>query len=490
MDAHAPLTATDLYRYFQCPYWPYWERFGDPQDRRPLTEAEEERLAEGLEHEQAVVDTLFPVYVKIDAPSADQGMDLTLAQMRAGAPAIYQGWLKDGDWLARPDILERRTGQSAFGDWYYVPIDVKRAHELRKEHKAQMTFYAVLIDRIQNRFPSHPEVINRDCERLTFDADAFLMEFRSIIETLDRIRGGERPDPIYRKSCEDVSPWGAACRRLAEERHDIALLYNVDSRKLQALRTHNVRTIEDAAVLDPLALDGVHPSLTLRALEVVQRQARALLERLVMIRRPFTDPLRGLEIHFDIESYPPADMDYLYGFLIRNAEGDVYKAFTAERIEDEKKMWKAFLGWLETLPALYTVYHFSAYEKQRPLVLARRYGDERHPHLATFLASTVDVSEAVREHAIFPLYFYSLKAINQFLGYRWSGDVKSGGASVLVFDRWRKSGDRSVWDTLMHYNEEDVRATAFLLDWLRFRARDEGVYAPPYPWEGTPYANK
>jgi predicted RecB family nuclease len=476
MAASSPLTATDIYRYFQCPHWPYWERFGDAKDRRPLTLVEEDRLAEGLEHEQEVVKQLFPGLQEIVDEHPEHGFQKTVELMREGAAAIYHGWLVHEDWVGRPDVLEKRAGQSAFGDWYYAPIDIKRAHELRKEHKAQLMFYAVMLERIQKRFPTQPQVINKDAERLSFNAEEYSAEFQTIIEALERIRGGEMPEPVYRKSCEDVSPWGAACRRLAEERHDIALLFNVELKKLQALREQGIRMIEDAAELDPAILAGVHPVLTLKALQAVQRQARSLLEKVVMVRKPFVDPTRGLEIHFDIESYPPTDTDYLYGFWIREGKEERYLAFTAETPEQEEKLWRSFMKWIETLPDEMTIYHFSNYEYLRPLILAKRYGDEGYPHLARFLARTVDLNEVIRDHVVFPLYFYSLKAINKFLGFSWEGDVQGGGESVNAYDRWRKTGDRAIWESLLTYNKSDVRATAFLLDWLRTHAKEETVY--------------
>ena len=491
------LTASDFYRYLQCPHWPYWERFGDKKDRRPLTATEEKRLQGGLEHEKEVMESLDLPWKKIETMNKEEGFKQTLALMKAGEPLIYQGWLVDGDWAGKPDLLKQQEGESAFGDWYYLPVDIKQAHELKKEHKAQLTFYAILLERIQKRFPTRPEIINGDHECLWFDAEEFLDEFNGMKDALEQIRAGEMPEPVYRKACVDTSPWGEACFRLANERNDIALLFNVDVRKLKNLRDLGVRTVEDAAGLDPLALEGKAPGLTLKALQSVQRQAQSLTQESVIVRKSFVDPMntpssspsergRALEIHFDIESHPPTDTDYLYGFWIRPPAGgkgkEYYHAFVAEKPEDEEKMWKAFLAWLTTLPATYTVFHYAAYEPSRLTILANRYQDQGNPWLGRFKSNLVDLKERARDHATFPLYFYSLKAICKFLGYAWTGDVTNGGQSVEVYDQWRESGDRTLLESIIHYNEHDVRATAFLLDWLRKHAKKETAYLPPFPW--------
>lgn len=475
------LIGQDYYRFYQCPHWPYWERFGDLTLRRPLTEAEEQRIADGLQHEQEIVQKMYGAMYEVKTLSVDDAYAETLKAMERGDSVIYQGCLMDGDWVGRPDILERRPGKSRFGDWYYVPVDVKRAHELKKEHMAQLTFYATLLERVQGVFPPDPAIVNADGERIPFRAGLFIEEFRDVTEQLERIRHGERPDPVYRKSCIDTSPWGAACEQLATSTNDIALLYNVDVKKLRALRSFGVRTIQDASELEPVTLEGQAPGLTLRALEAIKRQAISVLTQSVMIRAPFIDVQQGLEIHFDIESHPPTDTDYLYGIWIPSEQR--YQSFVADTPEQEGMMWQSFLSWIETLPSEYTVYHYASYEIQRLKLLARRHKTEGNVWLERFLSNMVDLKEIVADHVVFPLPFYSLKAIGKFLGFSWDGDVHSGGESVIAYDKWLAQQDRSVLDSIIQYNRADVRATAHVLHWLRNYARGEQSYLQPYLWE-------
>lgn len=477
------LTATDFYRYIQCPHWPYWERFGDRGDRRELTEVEEQRLADGLDHEARVVGRLYGAYSSVSAATPAEGAEATRELMRQGVPTIYQGWLMDGDWVGRPDILERHEGESALGSWYYVPVDVKRAHELKKEHIFQLLFYATLLEKLQRRFPSHPAILNSDGERLEIEPQTHMAEFREITSKLERIIAGEQPEPVYRKTCEDTSPWGKACFRLAKEHDDIALLFNVDINKLTFLREHGVKTIYDAAELDPTTLEGQAPGMTLRALQSIQRQARSLVDQSVIVKKGWKHETVGLEIHFDIESHPMTDTDYLYGFWIKDGGEGRYVSFLADRPEDEEKMWKAFLAWLPTLPADYTIYHYATYEATRLTILGKRYGDTENPLLQHFRTRLVDLKEGAREHAVYPLYFYSLKNICKFLGFSWTSSVKSGGASIGAYEHWIASQDRAILDDIVCYNRDDVRATAHLLAWLNTYAREETVYTKPYPWE-------
>ena len=480
------LTASDYYRFLQCPHWPYYDRFAtdaEKQVRREISDAERTRQENGVLHEHEVVQKLFEG-TEIDEvpqtrdPEADCAV--TLEWMKRGVPLIYQGTLTFGEWTGRPDLLERREGESALGNWYYVPVDVKSAHYLEKYHKVQLVFYATLLEKLQGRFPAEPAIINGDGVRLPFMAEEMIADFQSITEELERIRVGEKPDPVLRKSCFDTGVWGTLCKRDAEANNDIALLYNVDVQKLRMLRSLGVRTVADAAGMDPQALDGAAKGLRLHGLEVMKRQAQSLQTKEVVVREIVPVPTKGLEIHFDIESDPPNDVDYLYGLLIRKPEGDEYVSFVAERLEDEGILWKKFLAWLETLPPEYTVYHFASYEMTRLAVLEARYGGSQW--LDLFRSSMVDLKELTTHAITFPLYFYGLKYIAKFLGFFWRSEVQGGGQSVDVFEKYLETRDRALLDSIILYNEDDVRATALLKDWLARYAQEVTSYDEPYPW--------
>ncbi len=448
-----------------------------------MTDSEKGRLEDGLKHEADVVAKLFQNIEARRAPEtkdAKADFEETLKLMKEGVALIYQGTLTDGDWTGRPDLLERHDGESALGSWHYVPVDVKSSHELQKYQKLQLTFYSKLLERIQGRFPARPAILNIDGDRMEFEAADMLREFEETVVELDRIRAGERPDPVLRKDCFDTGPWGAACERFARSQNDIALLYNVDVRKLRALRSVGVRTLEDAAEMDPFAMEGSAPGLRLHGLEVCKLQAKSLLHNQVTVREPVTLPSDGLEIHFDIESDLPNDVDYLYGFLIRESTGDRYRSFVAESLEGEGDMWRSFLEWIETLPEIFTVYHFGIYEKTRLSVLEKRYSGS--PALERFRRAMVDLRQVTASSIVFPIYFYGLKTVAPFLGFSWKGTVKGGSQSIDVFERFLETKDRALLEGIIAYNEEDVRATAVLKDWLVKYATNRCMYERPYPW--------
>lgn len=488
MPAIPPLTGSDFYRFLTCPHWPWFERFASPEEqalKRALTSGEERRLDDGFLHEREVMSGIMAkrrVTELATTGSPTALFEATRRAMEEGAEIIYQGTLLDGDWHGRPDLLMRQEGASRLGNWHYAPVEIKSAHELKPAHRLQLVFYSFLLERIQGVFPERAAMVNRDQEWHWFEPKASVADFEDVLAKLEAIRAGDKPPLVLRKACMDTSPWGAACKHQAEQENDIALLYNVDVRKLAALRDLGIHTVNNAADMHPEQLAGAAPGLTERALEIARLQARSLRDKTVFIKEPVQVPEAPIEIYFDIESDLPNDADYLYGFLLRdgNSGTAAYKPFVAEKPEDERIMWKEFLAWLETLPAEYVVYHYAPYEPMRLNILETRHGGSAA--LETFRSRLVDLKPLATKPVTFPLYFYGLKYICKFLGFRWTGELQSGGESIDWYERWCETGDRHVLDQIIQYNQDDVRATLFLKDWLVQYAKAITSYNPPYPW--------
>ncbi len=482
-----PLSDRDLLRYLQCPHWPYWEIHEDTTFKQPGMEAREELMRGKLVKEAEIARKVYGRLSKVDQGKDEEALALnTLALMQKGAQAIYGGSLLYEAVVGHPTLLVRKDQPSVFGDWSYMPVLVKRRHVLRKEDHLHVGWQAHLLSKIQGVMPSEAYVLGPDANLLLSDPRESETEVKEVIDELARIRGGECPEPTLRKACLDISPWGTYCLELAERTGDIALLFQVNRRQRAALRDVGILSVDQAAAMDPVQFSGADPRLTLKSLQSIQRQARSLEEDAVIVRAPFTPSEAPYEIHFDIESHPPTDVDYLFGCLVRDKRRgeEKYVSFVAKRLGDEKRLWMSFLRWTKTLPEEFVVYHYSMYEQERLGILAKRYETEDHEGLQRFQAAMVDLNELIKDHAVFPLYVYSLKNIGKLVGATWSGEVSHGADSVGAYEHWLQEKDPNILQALVNYNENDVRATAKLMEWLVDYARTETIYHRPFPWEG------
>ncbi|MEK9152181.1 MAG: ribonuclease H-like domain-containing protein, partial [Patescibacteria group bacterium] len=64
------------------------------------------------------------------------------------------------------------------------------------------------------------------------------------------------------------------------------------------------------------------------------------------------------------------------------------------------------------------------------------------------------------------LYFYGIKDIGGYIGFKRSKKISGGGESVAYYEEWLDTHDRRKLEAIMTYNEDDVVATRFLKDWL------------------------
>lgn len=85
------------------------------------------------------------------------------------------------------------------------------------------------------------------------------------------------------------------------------------------------------------------------------------------------------------------------------------------------------------------------------------------------MESLVDIEKVVQKSVIFPLYFYSIKDIakSEFLGFKWRHEKAGGGQSVFWYEEWLETGNHEILNDIINYNEDDVRATEHLYNWLK-----------------------
>jgi hypothetical protein len=88
----------------------------------------------------------------------------------------------------------------------------------------------------------------------------------------------------------------------------------------------------------------------------------------------------------------------------------------------------------------------------------------------------VDLYKVVREGLRVSEPRYSLKNMEVFYMESRSGEVKTAGDSIVVYERWRDTRHDDLLEEIAQYNEFDCRSTALLRDWL-LKLRPSGV-----PW--------
>jgi len=465
MSAKLPhLTPDAFYRYLKCPHWVYWDVFGDLKDKGEVPPMLQKLREDGVLHEKRCVEKMGAFEELASSGDPEELFAATLEAMRRGVPLIYQGSLLDGEWSGRPDLLRRVETPSKLGDWSYEAIDIKSSREMTEAQSYQLVFYALLLKKIQGVKPETLKMLNVECAERSMPIDDAEQGFFEVLDRILAIRAGEKPPLSFMSSCKD-SPWFGMCKKEAEEGDDISLIYKIYQSEARRLRDAGYSTLTKLAEADLAALHAGVKGVTDHRLDRLHLQAQSLHGKKTMRidepRLPETD----VELHFDIEGDPMIGVEYLHGLLIREGGKETYKAFTAENPADEGRAWLEFCDFIQGYAGA-PIYHYGWYELDAIRRLSAKYGVSAKAAAALDPANMIDLNRVVQRCVIFPLYFYSLKDVAKHLGFRWRAADASGANSVLWFQEWCDKGDRALFQKIMDYNEDDVRATAHLKDWL------------------------
>jgi predicted RecB family nuclease len=191
---------------------------------------------------------------------------------------------------------------------------------------------------------------------------------------------------------------------------------------------------------------------------------------------PLALPHSEIEVFFDVETNPLADsFCYLHGMLERRGGDNSTERFDAFFANDPsaEAEWEAFAGawaYLKDRPTA-IVYFYSKYERTIWRGLQQEYPDVRTADEVEVLFSltrSVDLyNDVVQKATMWPTRDHSIKTLAKFLGFEWRDANPSGAASIEWFDRWITTGDPTIKQRIIDYNEDDNMAARVLLDGIR-----------------------
>jgi predicted RecB family nuclease len=460
------ITADHFYKFFQCPHWIWYDIYGDQDKKRsspPLLDliyrGKMHTLHQALSTHKQFEEVKPELYRDIE-----EAFLATLELMQKGKN-IYHGALMANDWVGMPDFLEARPGKSELGDHYYVVYDAQRSLELRDEQKFPLVFYSLILERIQGVRPEFAYVIDPEGNERSFSINEFTDQFHLTLEQIQKIVSGEKPAPFLKSGCKRT-PWYSLCLSDTEGCNDVSLIYRLTQSDQRHLYNIGIRTVKELADADVSWMQTQLEDWQFDKIIKFNNQAKVLISNEPLTLRKPEFPKVKKEVYFDIESDPTRDVDYLLGYLVKDTETgeSSYGYFLAKDKSEEKDMWRKFLDFLTTLDD-FVIYHYAYYEKQVFDRLALRYGAPQEL-INKFKENTIDLHFKTIDSVVLPLYFYTLKDIAKYMGYQWSDPNAGGAESVVWYNEWLDKKDDAIMQRILRYNEDDVRATLTVKEWL------------------------
>lgn len=450
--------ASQVAQVLKSPFVLWCDAHAPDEERDELSAFREMLFEKGDAHEEQVIESAFPDAQQLVYETPEQGFGFVLEQCFSGVDCVAQAPLfyRPEGLEGRPDVIEKVPGSSVFGDYHYVVKEIKYAKNIKDHHRLQAAFYNYLLGRIQGFTPACFTLINNEHEEFVCDYADYEQQLLDAIEQARQVLAREEPPlPVYGEG----EPWTSYSQRIAQDNQDVSLLYGLGRSVRERLHAIGVYTLDDLRAADKetlLSVKGVGAGTYNKWVQHLRAFEQGEPVKLEEPRLPEAER----EIFFDIEGDTELGVDYLYGLL----EDGEFTAFWADGPDDEQRMWERFLAYVDALDDA-AIYYYAPYEKQSIRRMRKRYGcpDELYEKLQSML---VDLFPVVKRCFALPLTSYSIKPVASYLGFEWRAQ-DAGGANSMQWYRSYLDGQQELKQKILDYNEDDVRATQVLLDWLQ-----------------------
>jgi len=347
------LTDELLLNYKRCNRRTYLEVYGSHEQKDPQKEFLLKLRKENKYHTQNFIQTrsLVPSRLNSSAKSSNARYQETLALMRSGAEAIFQGLLivSFAEWqtginnenlkpnfplesqvlespilrnqaslkaktsanseakltssrladidhkteeiilVARPTLLIKKPGESIFGDWIYTPINIKLGRRPKPEYKLIGAYHAQILAIIQNSFPDQSSLILRQQNEHRINLPHWLYRARDIVaHCLEMLHFQIEPEVfISRQKCS-LCQWHSFCYQEAKASNHLSLVPGVTPKRYESLKKVGLDSLEAIAQAGDRSSDkNLGKKVGQDIAKQLQQQARSILLNTALIRADF-----------------------------------------------------------------------------------------------------------------------------------------------------------------------------------------------------------
>ena len=399
-------------------------------------------------------------------------------------PFVHQGIRGIADFLVRCE--DPTEGFAA-----YEPVDAKLTRTNAKTgHVLQLCFYAEAMASLLGVGPRHMHLWLGSGTTQALVVDEFLPYWRRLRRQLASLLDADvesttRPQPC--DSCEYCEFHGH-CEDEWRREDSLAFVANARETDRAALERGGVRTVVELSQRrTPVAdlRDEKLVRLTRQAaLQVASREHPDRPPRYELIE-PSEDPVYGHgfelmpppddgDVFFDFEGdpfwTPRDDLMFLAGLYYRDATGAwIYDARWAHDLNEQQAMMSGLIEFFarrrDVHPHMH-VYHYNHTERSSIERLTRDAPDENLFASLVESGLFVDLFTVAKNAVRVGTESYGLKHLEHLVQFERSGAIDQGAGAVVEYEEWMASGEQRLLDDIATYNEDDVKSTRALRDWL------------------------
>ena len=459
---------------------------------RLLADKGSQHEAECLEYYRAEGRSIYEVPARESGERFDEWVTRVGSPWDHGYDVIYQMPFVHDGMRGIADFLLRVDNPSA-GLCSYEPLDAKLARtEAKPGHVLQLCFYADALRAATGTAPERLHLWLGSGHIESLVTKEFHPYWNRLRNQLRQLLADDAPAPETRPTpcahcefCEFV----AVCD--AQWRQEDSLVY------VAGIRGNEVAGLEDCAIttLTGLAectdpVDALRPERLERLVSQAELQVEARDDPdgppPFHLTEAGADPTwgHGLEllpepddgdVFLDFEGDPfwtvESGLFFLFGLIARGVDGAwTFEARWAHDRAGEERATKELIEYLENRRASHPgmhVYHYNHTERSALERLAADHG-VGEVALSEMVATGffVDLYPVVRNAIQAGTESYGLKDVERLTSYVRGHEIDQGAAAVVEYEHYMAAPDPAVLERIAAYNEDDVRATLALRDWL------------------------
>ena len=387
--------------------------------------------------------------------------DMKTATWRLAADAVTQA----GNLESKIHAIERIPSGGRGRAAQFIPVRFIFRNKLSKDDKLLLAFDALVLSGMLGRTVSIGKIIHGD-DHSTLKVKAASLSNRvgKLTEKIDAMLSPDKaPDLVLNRYCGECE-FRIRCRQKAVEKDDLSLLAGMSEKERKKLNSKGIFTVTQ---LSYTFRPRRRPKRLRDKREKYHHALKALAVREKKIHIVGTPELNieGTPIYMDVEGLPDRDFYYLIGMRIGNGESPVQHSLWADTVEDEGKIWRKFLGILETVEMPVLV-HYGSYETTFLKRMGKRYGNSLADSPIAAAESSLNVLSFVFGRIYFPTFSNGLKDIARFIGFNWSDPHATGTKTISLRHEWEISGQACVKNALLTYNAEDCTALQRIVEFL------------------------
>jgi uncharacterized protein len=409
----------------------------------------------------------------------DQGHEV-IYQM----PFVREGIRGIADFLFRVEDDDGRVN--------YEPVDAKLTRvEGKPGHVLQLCFYAEAIAALSGREPAQMHLWLGSGDLETLAVEQFSPYWRRLRRQLTVLLNQEQrtietqPEPC--DHCE-ICEFAGRCESEWRDADSLVYVANIRPPEREALAGAGVRTVVELAQRRS-SVESVHDDNLERlsrqaALQVSSREHPDAAPDYELVLAS-EDPVFGHgfsllpapdegDVFFDFEGHPfwtaQHDLFFLAGLYLRD-ETTLwgYDARWAHDLAQQSLMIKELVEFFAARRKRYPLMHVYHYNHTERSSLERLTRGTETENLFNQLADTglfVDLYVVARNAMQVGTESYGLKDLERLTGFARSGGIAGGAMAVVEYEEWMTTKRPQLLEDIARYNNEDVRATMALRDWL------------------------